>query len=260
MKIALSVLFSALLVLPACFPKRPEIMLPEVPAGELVHLLERHRQSFTGLSALARVTVQRKGRTRFYDTVGILLRSQQKLRIEAFTPLGQSMIVLVWDGNETLLRMAERTSVLRSGRRGLEPLLGVGIEMRELAAVLSGTAPEISSPADTARAFCSQQGACVVELRQEEVIRRIWGTVSGPEDGDEFTITVYEAYRSGTLLFRATYEHRAMISAYPLPMTVTLEHPDRKVVVSVEYSDVDLIAPADESVFTLLPKGEGPVP
>ncbi len=241
-----------------CVLKIPEIGLPEVPAGELVRALEQRRLSFSGLKAVASVQVMRKGRKRSYDTVGVVLASQNKLRIEPYGPLGQSLLVLVWDGKEPLLRLAGQDTVMRPGQFGLERILGVGIEMRDLCAVLSGNIPDTAGTAG-AKAFCGRDGVCVVELRQGESVRRAW--MKRPQSGDDggAKVTAYEAYRSRSLLFRAKFEQVETISGYPLPLRVIIEHPDKNVYLIVTYNDVDVNVPVDESLFTL-PAGEAAVP
>jgi hypothetical protein len=241
-----------------CVLKIPEIGLPEVPAGELVRALEQRRHSFSGLKAVASAQVMRKGRKRSYDTVGVVLASQNKLRIEAYGPLGQSLLVLVWDGKEPILRLSGQDTDMRPGPFGLERILGVGIEMRDLCAVLSGNIPDTAGTAG-AKAFCGPDGACVVELRQGESVRRAW--MRRPQSGDDggVKLTAYEAYRSRNLLFRAKFEQVETISGYPLPLRVIVEHPDKNVYLIVAYNDVDVNVPIDESLFTL-PSGETVAP
>jgi len=241
-----------------CVLKKPEIGLPEVPAGELVRALELRRQSFSGLKAVASAQVMRKGRKRSYDTVGVVLAGQNKLRIEAYGPLGQSLLVLVWDGKEPLLRLSGQDAVMRPGPSALERLLGVGMEMRDLCAVLSGNIPD-SAGTDGAKAFCGQDGACVVELSQGETVRRAW--LRRPQSGDDggARVTAYEAYRSESLIFRAKFEHMETISGYPLPMRVILENPDKNATLTVAYDDVDVNVPIDDELFTL-PAAEAAAP
>jgi outer membrane lipoprotein-sorting protein len=233
-----------------CAVKKPEINLPEAPAGELVRALELRRQSFSGLKAVASAQVVRKGRKRSYDTVGVVLEAQRKFRIEAYGPLGQSLLVLVWDGKEPLLRLSGQDAVMRPGPFALERLLGIGMEMGDLCAVLSGNIPDAVATAG-AKAFCGQDGSCVVELRQGEITRRAW--MKHPQSGPsgDVKLTMYEVYRAESLLFRATFEQVETISGYPLPMRVVLENLDKNVTLTVVYNDVDVNVPIDASLFTL---------
>ncbi len=232
-----------------CAVKKPEINLPEAPAGELVRALELRRLSFSGLKAVASAQVVRKGRKRSYDTVGVVLEAQRKFRIEAYGPLGQSLLVLVWDGKEPLLRLSGQDAVMRPGPFALERLLGVGMEMGDLCAVLSGNVPD--AVAAGAKAFCGQDGSCVVELRHGEIVRRAWMKRSQSGASGDVKLTMYEVYRAESLLFRATFEQMETISGYSLPMRVVLENPDKNVTLTVAYNDVDVNVPIDASLFTL---------
>ncbi len=248
-----------------CVLKKPEINLPEAPAEELVRALELRRRSFSGLKAMASVQVTRKGRKRSYDTVGVVLESQSKLRIEAYGPLGQSLLTLVWDGKEPLVRFSGEDAVRRPGQFGLERLLGVGIEMGDLCAVLSGNIPDSAGTSD-AKAFCGparpaggQDGVCAVELRRGEITRRAWMTHPQSGSAGGVKLTMYEVYSAESLLFRVKFEQQETISGYTLPMKVVIEHPEKKVTLSVAYGDVDVNVPIDESLFTL-PAGEAGAP
>ncbi len=252
--ILISVLFFSF---SGCALKKPEITLPEAPAGELIRALEQRRQSFSGLKAVASARVVRKGRKRSYDSVGVVLESQSKLRIEAYGPLGQSLLILVWDGNEPLLRLSGQDTAMKPGPFGLERLFGVGMEMRDLCAVLSGNIPDTAGTAG-AKAFCGQDGTCVVELRQGESVRRTW--MKRLQSGTAgVKVTMYEVYRAESLLFRAKFEQVETISGFPLPMRVILENPDKNVSLTVAYDDVDVNVPIDGSLFTL-PAGEAAAP
>lgn len=250
MKPLLSALLAAALFLPACFPRKPAITLPEVPADTMVRALELRRQSFTALSALASVQVARKGRRRAFDTVGILLESQKQFRIEAFSPLGQPVITLAWNGRELQLKMAGDDRIQTPGLSGLERLLGLRMEMHVLSALLSGNIPE-GSDTSAARAFCGQDSTCVVELGRGASLSRVWGVFSPRESSGRFTMTAYEEYHGERLLFRAQYGPMESIQGYPFPMNVTIESPGRKVKLAVEYSDIELNGPLENGRFTL---------
>lgn len=268
----LILIFVLLLGFSGCVLKKPEINLPEAPSEELVQALELRRRSFSGLKAMASVQVTRKGRKRSYDTVGVVLESQSKLRIEAYGPLGQSLLALVWDGKEPLVRFSGEDAVRRPGQFGLERLLGVGIEMGDLCAVLSGNIPDSAGTSD-AKAFCGparlpdgqarpaggQDGVCAVELRRGEITRRAWMTHPQSGAAGGVKLTMYEVYSAESLLFRVKFEQQETISGYTLPMRVVIEHPEKKVTLSVVYGDVDMNVPIDESLFTL-PAGEAGAP
>jgi len=241
---------AAVLLFSACLPKKPEISLPEVPAEGLARSLELRRQAFSGLKAIAAVQAVRKGRKRSYDTVGIVLRAQKKLRMEVYSPLGQSLLTLVWDGQDVKLRRGSEDQVLIPGQMAIERLLGAGVDITELASVLSGNVPEIAGRSRV-RAFCGSGGVCIVEIRQEETTRRVG--VSDPARGAEgtFRITSYELYQSDRLLFRTGFENFETMAGYQLPLRVILENPDNKVSLTIEYADVEVNVPVDDALFTL---------
>lgn len=236
-------------------PPKPAINLPEVPSGDLVRALEQRRRDFSGLKALAGVDLLRKGRRRAFDTVGVVLQAQRKLKLEAYGPLGQSLMVLVWDGNQALYRSAGENKVQRAGPFTLERLLGVA-ELNDFCAALAGNIPELAPPVD-AQAFCGPDGGCLVELRKDDTARRVW--VSLPPSGDArgLKITAYELFRSDALVFRAKFQQIETLSRYALPMRILFENPANNVLLTVEYADVDLNVPVDDSLFTLSPEETG---
>mgnify|MGYP001590887754 FL=1 len=239
------VLFSS-----ACLPKKPEISLPEVPAVELARSLELRQQAFSGLKAIAAVQAVRKGRKRAYDTVGIVLQARKKLRMEVYSPLGQSLLTLVWDGQDVKLRRGNEDQVLMPGQMAIERLLGAGVDITELASVLSGNIPAIAGRSRV-RAFCGSGGVCIVEIGQGEIVRRVG--VSDPAHGAEgtFRITSYELYQSDRLVFRTGFENFETMAGYQLPLRVILENPDNKVSLTIEYADVEVNVPVDDALFTL---------
>lgn len=241
----------ALIVFPllfSCLPKKPDIPMTEVPAGPFVQALEQQRQSFSGLKAIANVEVARRGKKRSFDTVGIVINAHRKLRVEAFGPLGQSLIALVWDGDDILLRMQDDDRVFRPGPAGIERLLGVRVEAKDLCAILSGTITEITRPLD-ARAFCAKNNACVIELPEGEVVRRI--RVLSSASSPALSITGQELYRSNTLVHRARYERMLDSAKAILPGTITIENPEKGVSLTIEYAEADVNVPVDDDAFTL---------
>lgn len=249
--------FAAVLLFSACLPRKPEISLPEVPAEGLARSLELRRQAFSGLKAVASVQAVRKGRKRSYDTVGIVLQARKKLRMEVYSPLGQSLLTLVWDGQEVKLRQGNDDRVLIPGQMAIERLLGAGVDITELASVLSGNVPEIAGRSRV-RAFCGSGGVCIVEIHQEETTRRVG--VSDPAHGAEgtFRITSYELYQSDRLVFRTGFENFETMAGYQLPLRVILENPDNKVSLAIEYADVEVNVPVDDALFTLSGAEETP--
>jgi len=243
----------AVLFLFSCLPKKTEIPGTEVPAGPLVQALEAQRLSVTGLRALASVEVVRRGKKRIFDTVGIVLDAQRRLRVEVFGPLGQSLIALVWDGNDVLLRMQDDDRIMRPGQAGIEKLLGMSVEAKDLCAIFSGTITEITRPLD-ARVFCTQNNACVIELPEADTVRRI-RVLPPPSSPAVVRIAAQELYRSNTLLYRARYERMQEVSHVLLPRTIVIENPEKGVTITIEYAEVDVNMPVADDVFTLSDQG-----
>ncbi len=238
-----------ILLLFACFPKKPEIPLTEIPSGSAVQMLEKRRELFSGLKAIVSVEIVRSGRRRVYDTVGIILDDQRRFRIEAYGPLGQSEVTLLWDGKEVILRLNDGR-VVRPGKAGLEKIFGVAIEPGELCAVLSGNIPAIS-PSTVIRAFRDLDGSALVELTDGDIRRRVH--VVYPEGSSEqgAYITDCELYRSGRLVYRAQYETMEQIERYLMPKTLRIENPAKKVLLTVVFNDTSLNVPLSEDAFTL---------
>jgi hypothetical protein len=237
----------------SCLPKKPEIPGTEVPAGPLVQKLEEQRQSFTGLRAIASVEVVGRGKKRFFETVGIVLDAQRRLRVEAVGPLGQSLIALVWDGNDVLLRMQDEDRIMKPGQAGIEKLLGMSVEAKDLCAIFSGTITEITRPLD-ARVFCTQNSACVIELPEADLVRRI--RVLPPSSTPAAVrIAVEELYRSNALVYRVRYERMQEVSHVLLPRTIVIENPAKGVTITIEYAEVDVNMPITDDAFTLSDQG-----
>jgi len=239
----------------ACLPKKPEIPLTEVPSGPLFQLLEQRRLSFTGLKAVANVHTVRSGRKRSYDSVGILVDSQQRFRVEAYGPLGQSLTTLIWDGTDVALRL-ENGRVMRPGPAGLERIIGIAMDPRELCNALSGNIPEAVPPVET-RAFRKPDGSFLIELTTRDALRRVHMLLS--ESGFDQTprITEIELYRSGKLVYRALYDEMEQISHYMVPKMMRIENPERKVSLTIVFDETDVNMPLNDDAFKL-PDAEAP--
>jgi len=246
----------AALFLFSCLPKKAEIPGTEVPAAPLVQALELQRQSFTGLTAIASVDVVRRGKKRSFDNVGIVLDAQRRLRMEAFGPLGQSLMALVWDGNDVLLRRQDDDRIMRPGQAGIEKLFGMSVEAKDLCAILSGTITEITQPLD-ARLFCSQNNTCTLELPEGDTVRRIRVMSPASSAATAVRIASQELYRSNTLVYRTRYERLQEVSHILLPRTIVIENPEKGVTITIEYAEVDVNKPLAEDAFTLSDQGAG---
>lgn len=250
MKLFRSLVFAVLSLLFACLPKQPELPLSEVPAGPLLQALEQRRQSFTGLKAVASVTAVRKGRKRAFDNVGIVLASQDRLRIEAYGPLGQSLLTMVWDGREVLLRLPGQDRVVRPGAAGLERLFGAGLDVQELCSALSGNIPPVPVSA-TVSAACSKGDLCELTIRQGDLVRRV--QVVSQLSGSELALmpVLSELYRNGKLVYRARFEQAAERAHYLMPGAVIIENPEKNFSLTIGYAEVDVNVPVDEALFSL---------
>ncbi len=249
MKISRFIPFIIIPLLSACHPLKPEIFLPAVPPGPLVQALEQRRQSFLGLKALASVEVLRSGRKRAFDTVGIILDGQRRLRVEAYGPLGQSLTTLVWDGSQVLLRR-EDGRVSRPGQAGLERILGIPMDAGELCAVLSGNLPAGAQSAET-RAYREPDGGSLVEITTTDAQRRLHVVFSGSGVGQGIRITAAELFRSGKLVYRASYGPMEAGSQYQIPKTVLIENPKRTGSLALVYHETEVNMPLTDEAFTL---------
>lgn len=249
MKIVRPLVVIALLLLPACLPKRPDIPGIKVPAGPLVQALEQQRSSFAGLKAVANVEVVRGSRKRTFDTVGIVLDSQRRLRVEAVGPLGQSLVTLVWDGKDVLLRLTD-DRIIRPGLEGIGKILGMGMDPKELCAVLSGRTPESVRLADV-QAFCVPDGVCAIEAAEgKDIVRRVY-VLSSVTGSQAVRITAQELYRSDRLVYRARYERIEEASRILLPRTIIIENPEKEVSITISYVETDVNVPVSDDAFTI---------
>ncbi len=250
--------FVALFFLFACSPLKPENFTTIIPAGPLIHHLEQRRHSFSSLKALARVEIQKRGHKRVFESVGVVVDDQHRFRLEAYGPVGQSLMAVIWNGKEVLMRLPDEDKVVQRGPAGLADLLGKGLEPLELCAVLSGNIPEVREAGDSTQR-CNREGICIFELRNDETVRRIKVAHPDSESTQSPQILSYELFRSDKLLFRARFSHIEGISSYFLPMQIVIESPDKNLQMTIVYSDVELNAPINDDVFTLTDEQEGAI-
>jgi len=235
----------------SCAPLRSEIPMTEVPSAPLAQELDRRRSSFSGLKAAARVQTERKGRKRVYESVAFLQQGQSKFRIEGYGPLGEPVFGALWDGKDLMLRMPGEADFARAGPWAFERLIGFPLAPSELAAVISGNVPP-PLKTEEARARCSEDGRCVVEFRTD-VARWLVQIVPA----DPFRIESGERYRGDDLAYTARFDSPEMISGYLFPKRVTVESADRKARLLIEYQDVEVNVPVEDSAFLLNGAGAG---
>jgi len=244
-KIRIRFAIALLPLLFSCAPPRPEIPMTEVPAAPLVQDLDRRRASFSGLKAAGRVLTERRGRKRVYESVAFLQQGQAKFRIEGYSPLGEPVFGALWDGKDLLLRMPDEADFTKVGPWAFERLIGFPLAPSELAAVLSGNVPP-ARQAEAAQARCSEDGRCVVEFRTDDARWRVRVVPADP-----FRIESGERYRGNDPVYTARFEAQEAIGGYLFPKRITVESADRKTVLTIEYQDVDVNVPVEDSAFSL---------
>lgn len=234
----------------ACAPPRPQVPQPEVPAGPLIQAIEQRREAFQSLKAVAKVAVERRGRVRVYESVAIVQRGQDRLRIEGVGPLGQPLFVLLWDGSDVLLQDANQGEPRRMGPAALEGVLGVALSPAELCAVLSGNV-SAQPPDAAARAGCRNDGRCMVELQSGDARRLV--TLAPPSRGPEngALIESVDRYEGNALVFRSRFALPGRVGGYRLPQRIVIENPDRRISVTVQYEDVEVNVPVEDEAFVL---------
>jgi hypothetical protein len=246
-----------LLLLFACAPKKSEIPMTEVPAGPLLQSLEQRQHSFSTLKAIASLEVRRGGRKRTFDTVGIVLDAQRRLRVEAFGPLGQSIATLVWNGGEFLLRLPDEEGIRHPGQAGIEKLLGVDMDGSELGPAITGIVPA-PDQSSIVRAFCGQDNACMVEISRGDIMRRVRVLSAPAGHAETVTVSGQELYRAGTLAYQARYSGtQDGNTAFMPPRSVTIENPSNDSALAIVYAETEVNVPVDQALFTLSGKEAG---
>jgi hypothetical protein len=233
----------------ACVPKKPEIPMIEVPAGPLLHKLEQRQKLFHGMKAMASVETRKWGNKRMFENVGIVLDGLCRLRMEAYGPLGQTIMALVWDGREAFFYQADKGTVERQGQAGIEHFLGEGLNAREFCAVLSGNIPKLEQ-SDHAVLLCGENGNCLLEIRGSDSIRRVQleypssGTVDGVRPVAE------ELFRDGNLIYRVRFDRAELTSHYRLPTKIEIENPSHNLQLTIEYAEAEVNVPISNDAFT----------
>jgi outer membrane lipoprotein-sorting protein len=239
----------------ACYPKKPEIAMTTVPASPLLEALDQQRHAFTGLKAVASATFAKSGRKRTYDSVGVVVDGQRRFRLEAYGPLGQSIMVIVWDGQEILLRLPDENTIDHKGPAGLEQFLGPGLEPSELCAILSGNIPEEVQTASPVL-LCGKNNDCILKLSSGALLRTFWVSYPVDQPGRQPRIRSYELSRSGSILFRARFDRVEEISHYPLPMQIEIENPGKNLQLTIVYHEANVNTAIENEAFSLTDESE----
>lgn len=241
-------------LLSACYATPPGMPLSDVPPDLLVQALQQRRSSFTGLKGIARIETDHRGRTRAYESVAIILRGQDRFRIEGYGPLGDILFTVVWDGTDIFLKRAEDESAHKTGQFGFERMLGVALSPADLCAILSGNMPALPADAETS-ARCSQAGWCIVSFRHDDLRWQV--KVVPPQSAqDSIVIESMELFRNGKEVLFSWYVYKDRDWPRQFPSAVGLANKDRSGTLAVQYQDVDVDVPVDDTLFTL---GGGPV-
>lgn len=252
MKTSRLIPFIILPLLFACVHRKPEIPMTEAPAGPLVQALEQRGRAFSTLKAIASIRVVRKDRKRSFESVGILVKDQERFRIEAYTPLGQTVVTVIWDGRDVMLDREGERRFLEPGS-ALERVLGADVDPAELCAILSGNIPGTLAGSQ-AKLLCAADGRCVLELRREDRLVRVYQAAGG--ESSEPVVRSYDVYHGGHPVYHVEFESFREISGYPLPMKIAVENRDKRMSLTVEYAEAELNVPLDARAF-MIPAEEG---
>ncbi len=221
-----------------------------VPASPLLEALDQQRHAFTSLKAVASATLAKSVRKRTYDSVGVVIDDQRRFRLEAYGPLGQSIMVIVWDGKEMLLRLPEENRIDHKGPEGLEQLLGQSLDPSELCAILSGNIPkEVNTAAPVL--LCGTNNDCILKLSSGDLLRTFRVSYPIDQPGWQPRIRSYELSRSGSILFRARFDRVEEISHYPLPMQIEIENPEKNLKLTIVYHEANVNMAIDNEAFSL---------
>jgi len=246
-----AVLLLILLVF-ACAPKKPDIPLTEVPAGPLVQALDQRHRSLHGLKALASIVVQKWGKKRVLENVGVVLDGHCRFRMEAYGPLGQTIMVFIWDGRTLLLRQPDSDRVERQGEDGFSRIFGQGLSVREFCAILSGNLPALARPYRAVQ-LCGQNGECILEISRGDSVRRMQVAYpAAPASAAAARIVSQELRQSGDISYRARFDRTVLIGNHRLPTKIEIEIPERNLQLTIEYdSDLQVDIPIDDELFKL---------
>jgi outer membrane biogenesis lipoprotein LolB len=248
----LSLIVVALLF--SCAPKKIEIPLTEAPPGPLLQALEQRSRSFRSLRALAGITVKRKDRKRSFETVAVLITGRERFKLEAYGPLGQSLVTVLWQGKDVFLDMNGEQRVLPPAGSGLDRVLGADVDPAELCSILSGNVPGIlEGPA--ARMRCAPNNSCILELAHPGRLVKVYPAM-GWEPGPS-SLPSFEVYRNSKMIYRVRYADFETVAGYDLPKRIVIENPDRQMSLTVDYAEADVNVPLDNDLFVMPGQGAG---
>lgn len=235
----------------SCAPKKIEIPLTEVPPGPLVQALEQRSRSFRTLRALAGISMMRKNRKRSFDSVAVLVSGQERFKLEAYGPLGQSLVTVLWQGKDVFIDMNGEQRVAGSS---LDRVLGADVDPADLCSILTGNIPGIlDSPA--ARMRCAPNNSCILELVHGDRLVKVYPAI-GWEPGPS-SLPSFEVYEDRKLIYRVRYASFEPVAGYDLPKRIIVESPGRQMSFSVEYAEADVNVPLGRDLFIMPGEGAG---
>jgi hypothetical protein len=209
------------------------------------------------MKAVARVEMERKGKKRAYESVAIIQQRFDKLRVEGYGPMGESLFSLVWDGKDVRARKAGESEPMTVGQFGLERIIGVPLSPTDLCSILSGNIPGIPDNA-LATAGCAQAGWCIADFRHDDQRWRVTIEPKGGANGD-LRIDAIELYVGKRLVFRSAFAYlkEGVNQAFPDPTWILINSPDRNMSVTVVYEDVERNVAVEDGAFVLGIEGAG---
>jgi hypothetical protein len=238
----------------SCAPKKIEIPMTEVPPGPLLQALEQRSRSFLSLRALAGITMQRKDRKRSFETVAVLVSGRERFKLEAYGPLGESLVTVLWQGQDLILDMNGEQRVLPALGSGLDRVLGAEVDPAELCSILSGNVPGILDGPEAAMR-CAPNNTCVLELSRGDRLVKVY-PAAGWEPGSS-SLPSFEVYQERKMIYRVRYASFETISGYDLPKRIVVENPGRQASLAVEYAEAEVNAPLEEGLFVMPGRGSG---
>jgi len=233
-------------MLPACASRVPVIPYPSEDPAPLAQAIEEQRRRFTSLRALARIETEQKGRRRVYESVAIVQREFERLRVEGYGPLGQALFTVLWDGTDVKVLQYDGSGPRTLNGNELKYVIGVALVPEDLCAVLVGGAPRFSRDGAIA-AGCSSDGRCAVDLPREDGRWRVHVRRAGTDGA--VAVDAVERYDGAKLLFLVRYEDRTEAGGYALPRRVVVQDPGRDASLTVEYLDAEVGGSLADDLF-----------